>query len=263
MRTNNPPNKRSDNLRSLRVTIPASSAGSSGRSGRRSIPNGSFCSARWPGAMPFSEMAAYDLLVVTPMHPTMEWLDLHGYLKFKYPTRSRAISFINLHLYSAAEAAGKMKWFYRMALSEGKVLYSRETVVRESLQLREILFRGARPLRVVFGAGRGIPCGRRAEPCSRGFPADGVPDRLRCRNAAACALRRLLRRRYRPAHANDAAAAYADDLARVVPAARSRTDLQQPDAEPAGRIPQGCAFPVPGATRAGPRSADTSNGRRK
>ena len=38
------------------------------------------------GAMPFSEMAAYDLLVVTPMHPTMEWLDLHGYLKFKYPT---------------------------------------------------------------------------------------------------------------------------------------------------------------------------------
>lgn len=49
----------------------------------------------------------------------------------------------------------------------------------------------------------------------------------------------------RPAHADDAAAAYADDLARVVPAARSRTDLQQPDAEPAGRIPQGCAFPVP------------------
>ena len=70
-------------------------------------PERSFCSAPLAGAMPFSEMAAYDLLVVTPMHPTMEWLDLHGYLKFKYPTRSRAISFINLHLYPAAEAAGK------------------------------------------------------------------------------------------------------------------------------------------------------------
>ena len=92
------------------------------------------------GAMPFSEMAAYDLLVVTPMHPTMEWLDLHGYLKFKYPTRSRAISFINLHLYSAAEAVGKMKWFYRMALSEGKVLYSRETVVRNPCNYEKFYF---------------------------------------------------------------------------------------------------------------------------
>ena len=90
--------------------------------------------------MPFSEMAAYDLLVVTPMHPTMEWLDLHGYLKFKYPTRSRAISFINLHLYSAAEAAGKMKWFYRMALYEGKVLYSRETVVRNPCNYEKFYF---------------------------------------------------------------------------------------------------------------------------
>ena len=108
------------------------------------------------GAMPFSEMAAYDLLVVTPMHPTMEWLDLHGYLKFKYPTRSRAISFINLHLYSAAEAVGKMKWFYRMALSEGKVLYSRETVVRNPCNYEKFYFAALDPYELFSGQAGGF-----------------------------------------------------------------------------------------------------------
>lgn len=92
------------------------------------------------GATPFSEMTAYDLLVVTPQHPPMEWNELYGYLKFKYPSRSRAISFINLYLCSEAEVANRMKWFYRMALSEGEVLYSRETVVRKPCNYEKFYF---------------------------------------------------------------------------------------------------------------------------
>ena len=33
-----------------------------------------------------------------------------------------------------------MKWFYRMALSEGKVLYSRETVVRNPCNYEKFYF---------------------------------------------------------------------------------------------------------------------------
>lgn len=95
------------------------------------------------GAMPFSEMAAYDLLVITQQQPPITGEELRIHLKLKLPNRTRAIPFINLYLYSATEAANRMKWLVRMALSEGKVLYSRKNTVRKPCDYQQLYFAAA------------------------------------------------------------------------------------------------------------------------
>ena len=92
------------------------------------------------GATPFSDITAYDLFVLTNNRPAGDWNRLLEYFRFKVPTRSRAITFINFYLCSSSEADGKMGAFYRFVRSEGEVVYSRKKVKREPCNYEQLYF---------------------------------------------------------------------------------------------------------------------------
>ena len=45
------------------------------------------------GATPFSEIAAYDLFVLTANRFPEDWNDIRSYLKFKLPSRTRTVGY--------------------------------------------------------------------------------------------------------------------------------------------------------------------------
>lgn len=62
-------------------------------------------------AVPFSEIAAYDLFVLTANRFPEDWDSIRSYLKFELPSRTRTISFIKLYICTPADICGDLMPF--------------------------------------------------------------------------------------------------------------------------------------------------------
>ena len=74
------------------------------------------------GAPPFSEVAAYDLAILTEHRTPDEWETVGRQLRLQLPARNRAIPFVNFYLLSTREARKSL--FYRFVRSEGRVVFA-------------------------------------------------------------------------------------------------------------------------------------------
>lgn len=93
------------------------------------------------GATPFSQITAYDLFVVTGNRPSKDWLQISSFLKLEFPTRSRAIPFVNFYICPPPEISGNnMGALYRFVRSEGKAVYSRRTFKNRDCDYEKIYF---------------------------------------------------------------------------------------------------------------------------
>lgn len=74
------------------------------------------------GAPPFSEVAAYDLAILTEHRTPDEWETVGRQLRLQLPARNRAIPFVNFYLLPTREARKSL--FYRFVRSEGRVVFA-------------------------------------------------------------------------------------------------------------------------------------------
>lgn len=95
------------------------------------------------GAMPHSDMVAYDLLAVTADRPSLDWLAMRDYFRFKYPRHSRTIPFTNLYICSESDINGQMSLFYRFAQSEGEILYTWQPLRRKQCDYQALHFKAS------------------------------------------------------------------------------------------------------------------------
>lgn len=95
------------------------------------------------GGTPFSEVAAYELLVVTKSRPAKDWEHIRMYLNYTIPPKNRAIEHINFYLCSPREIYCKpapMAPFYYFVQSEGKAVFSRRTFKQKPCDYEKLYF---------------------------------------------------------------------------------------------------------------------------
>ena len=95
------------------------------------------------GGTKFSEVAAYDLLVVTDSRPAKDWAHIRSYLNLEIPPRSRAIEHINFYLCTRREIyrnEAPMAPFYFFVQSEGTAVFSRKTFKRKPCDYEKLYF---------------------------------------------------------------------------------------------------------------------------
>ena len=108
------------------------------------------------GATPFSEIAAYDLFVLTANRFPEDWNDIRSYLKFKLPSRTRTISFINLYICSPSDISGDLMPFYRFVQANGKAVYSRKTFKLKSCDYERLYFDASDRYELFFSQADGL-----------------------------------------------------------------------------------------------------------
>lgn len=95
------------------------------------------------GGTQFSEVAAYDLLVITESRPAKDWERIRRYLNLEIPPRSRTIEYINFYLCPKREIYGNAAYmapFYFFAQSEGKAVFSRRRFYPKPCDYEKLLF---------------------------------------------------------------------------------------------------------------------------
>lgn len=95
------------------------------------------------GGTQFSEVAAYDLFVVTESRPAKDWERIRRYLNLEIPPRSRTIEYINFYLCRKHEiygSAAHMAPFYFFAQSEGQAVFCRRKFHPKLCDYEKLLF---------------------------------------------------------------------------------------------------------------------------